>query len=262
MYDMQRGTSIDTSTDTITRTDFGDIIYPESDGLPMADNTRQFQWILTLYSGLASWYRHDENVFVAGNLFWYPVHGDPRIRTAPDVMLAFGRPKGHRSSYKQWEESGIAPQIVVEILSPGNSAMEMMNKLEWYERYGVEEYYLFDPDSVSFKAWQREGQYLRLIQDANVKSRRMSITFSIVDDSLEVIFPNGATLEGLLEVYDRAEAEKYRADEERERADEERERAKAAKLQAEAEKERAEAEKERADKLAAKLRALGIDPEA
>jgi Uma2 family endonuclease len=223
MYDMQRETSID----TITRTDFGEIIYPESDGLPMADNTRQFRWILTLYSGLASWYRHDENVFVAGNLFWYPVEGNPRIRTAPDVMLAFGRSKGDRSSYKQWEEGNIAPQIVVEILSPGNSAMEMMNKLEWYERYGVEEYYVFDPDSASFKAWQREGQYLRLMQGESVKSRRMDITFSVVDGALEAVFPNGTTLEGLLEVYDRAEAEK-----------------------------------ERAEKLTAQLRALGIDPEA
>ena len=28
------------------------ILYPDSDGKPMADNTKQFQWIVTLEGGL------------------------------------------------------------------------------------------------------------------------------------------------------------------------------------------------------------------
>ncbi len=66
----------------------------------------------------------DPEVFVAGNLLWYAVEGEPTIRTAPDVMVAFGRPKGRRGSYKQWEEANIAPQVVFEILSPGNRPEE------------------------------------------------------------------------------------------------------------------------------------------
>jgi Uma2 family endonuclease len=61
------------------------------------------------------------DVFVAGDLLWYPV--PDRRETgpiAPDVLVAFGRPKGRRGSYRQWEENGIAPQVVFEVLSPSN----------------------------------------------------------------------------------------------------------------------------------------------
>ena len=96
------------------------VIYPDSDGQPMADNTLQFRWIVTIKEGLAHLFMDRPDVFVAGDLLWYPVEGDPKTRIAPDAMVAFGRPKGDRGSYKQWEEGGIAPQVVFEVLSPGN----------------------------------------------------------------------------------------------------------------------------------------------
>src|SRR6185437_6088363 len=96
------------------------VVYPDTDGEPMAENTLQFEWIVTIKEGLERAFRDDPNVFVAGDLFWYPVEGNNTKRMAPDVLVAVGRPKGHRSSYMQWLEGGIAPQVVFEILSPGN----------------------------------------------------------------------------------------------------------------------------------------------
>ena len=116
------------------------IEYPESDGLPMADNTLQFRWISTIMWGLDALFLHDANVFVAGNLLWYPVKGEPTIRIGPDVLVALGRPRGERRSYKQWEEGNLAPQVVFEVLSPGNRPGAMGEKLQFYELYGVEEY--------------------------------------------------------------------------------------------------------------------------
>ena len=75
--------------------------YPESDGKPMADNTVQFRWIVKLQGGLDVLFRDDLKVFVAGDLLWYPVEGNNKLRMAPDVMVAFGRPKGDRGSYRQ-----------------------------------------------------------------------------------------------------------------------------------------------------------------
>src|SRR5437868_15431503 len=89
-----------------------DLEYPDSDGQPLSDNTLQFQWIVTIQGNLDALYRDDQNVFVAGDLLWYAVAGQPTIRTAPDALVAFGRPKGYRGSYKQWQEGGIAPQVV------------------------------------------------------------------------------------------------------------------------------------------------------
>ena len=76
----------------------------------MSDNTLQFRWIVTIEGGLDALFIDDPNVFVAGDLLWYPVEGKPTIRSAPDAMVVFGRPKGDRGSYKQWEEGGIAPR--------------------------------------------------------------------------------------------------------------------------------------------------------
>src|SRR3954466_14530691 len=86
------------------------IIYPEDDGQPMAENTLQFQWIVTIKEGLERAFRNRADVFVAGDLLWYPTEGVPQTRQAPDAMVVFGRPKGYRGSYRQWDEGGIAPQ--------------------------------------------------------------------------------------------------------------------------------------------------------
>jgi Uma2 family endonuclease len=43
-----------------------------------------------------------------------------------------------------------APDIVVEILSPGNNAKEMRNKYEVYEQSGVKEYWIVSPQNETF----------------------------------------------------------------------------------------------------------------
>jgi len=60
----------------------------------------------------------------------------------------------------------------------------------------------------------------------------------------------------------RAESEMQRAESEKQRAELEQQRAESEKQRAETAQQRAESEKQRAERLAAQLRALGIDPEA
>ncbi len=105
-----------------------DVVYPESDGKPMADNTLQWQWRAMIVEEPREQYA-GQAVLVAGDLLWYPSEGEPRIHAAPDAMVAFGRPDGHRSSYLQWKEADIAPQVVFEVLSPSNSDEELDDKL-------------------------------------------------------------------------------------------------------------------------------------
>jgi len=189
------------------------IVYPESDGKPMADNTKQFRWIVTLEGGFEALFRDREDVFVAGDLFWYSVEGRPDIRMAPDVMIVFGRPKGDRPSYKQWEEENIAPQVVFEVLSPSNSLLEMAKKLEFYDRYGVEEYYLYDPETGDFTGWIRgEDGRLRVIDEIQGwVSPRLGVRFEIEDGELRVIRPDGQRFMTYLELQQQAEHERQRA---------------------------------------------------
>lgn len=117
-----------------------DVTYPESDGKPMADNTLQWDWVVRIVSELREQFAGLQ-VFVAGDLFWYPVRGNNRIVAAPDALVAFGRSPGYRGSYRQWEEEDVAPQVAFEVLSPGNTEKEMQGKFVFYEKYGVEECY-------------------------------------------------------------------------------------------------------------------------
>jgi Uma2 family endonuclease len=224
------------------------IEYPESDGQPIAENTLQFEWIVTLKGGLDALFRDDPNVFVAADLPWYPVEGKPTLRTAPDAMVVFGRPKGHRGSYMQWVEGGIAPQVVFEVLSPGNRAGEMERKIRFYDRYKVEEYYIYDPDRGDLVGWQRIGDALEEISEmAGFVSPRLKVRFEPGEgpNNLKIIGPDGRPFATYLELVAQREAAQHEVEVERHRA--------------EAERQRAEAEHRRAEHLAARLRELGIE---
>jgi Uma2 family endonuclease len=232
-----------------------EIIYPDSDGQPMSDNTKQFRWIVTIKENLEILFANVDNVFVAGDLLWYPVEGNNKIRQAPDAMVVFGRPKGDRGSYKQWEEDNIAPQVVFEILSPGNRARKMTQKAIFYQAYGVEEYYIYDPEDIELTGLIRSGNFLEPVDEMNGwTSPRLGIRFELKQDTLEIYRPDGQKFLTSVELDQLREQERQRAEEERQRAEEERQRADNAIAQLEQEQQRYQA-------LLERLRDRGIDPE-
>jgi len=225
------------------------LLYPDSDGKPVADNTLQFQWIQMLQGNLDGLYRHNPEVFVTGDLLWYAQEGDPAVCVAPDVFVAFGRPKGYRGSYRQRQEGGVAPQVVFEVLSPSNTEDEMDQKLQFYDEHGVEEYYLYDPEAVQLSGWLRRGRRLRPVARTHGwVSPRLGIRFDLSGGELTIYRPDGGRFLTFTELMEQQELAVRRAEEER--------------LQREsAEKAAAEAKQQR-DRLAAKLRELGVDPDA
>lgn len=225
-----------------------EIVYPESDGKPMAENTIQYRWLTRIKGGLEARFKQDPRVFVAGDLFWYPVKGQSRIANAPDVLVAFGRPKGDRGSYKQWEEDGIAPQVVFEIWSPGNTEEEKDAKFAFYDYFGVEEYYTCQPEKGVMAGWIRRGEELEPIAEMGEwESPRLGVKFRRVEGDWNLYHPDGEPFE---------DHEDLQIDRKAQRAAKE-------EAQREAEAERIAKEAERAAKEAAwaKLRELGIDPE-
>jgi len=121
-------------------------LYPEDDGIPLSEGTLHFEWIERMYSNIRSIFCERPDVFVACDLLWYHEEGNPNARQAPDTMVVFGRPKGHRRTYLQWQEGNIAPQVVIEIRAPSNDEQYMANKLRDYDAWGVLEYFAYDPE--------------------------------------------------------------------------------------------------------------------
>jgi Uma2 family endonuclease len=197
-----------------------DIIYPDSDGQPMADNTKQFELIVLIKKNLDLLFANDPNVFVAGDLLWYPVEGNNKTRIAPDTMVVFGRPKGDRGSYQQWREDNIPPQVVFEILSPGNTVIEMVKKSKLYERYGVEEYYLYDPERSELTGWLRSGSELEEIEEIRGwTSPRLGIRFDLSDGELVIYRPDGERFATYFELAQQKEQAQQLAEQERQRAE-------------------------------------------
>jgi hypothetical protein len=110
----------------------------------------------------------------------------------------------------------------------------MTRKLRFYERYGVQEYYMYDPDHGQLSGWQRQGRRLeKIAQMDGWVSPLLGIRFTLVLGELELYRPDGKRFATYLELVEQA---------------------------AQAQQQAAQAQ-QRADAMAARLRALGIDPE-
>lgn len=218
------------------------VLYPDSDGNPIAKNTIQYQHIIAIQVGLDAMFANNPDVYVAADLLWYPVEGRPDVKNTLDVMVAYGRPKGDRGPYRQWEEDGVAPQVVFKITSPAATAAEMLSKRMFYDCYGVAEYYEYDPEIGMLDVWTRQNSALRnAFFTDEWRSPLLGVTLKVeTNGELSVYRPNGERFLRPVEI---------------------RALANIAEAWAERERNRADRERERAERLAAKLRELGIDPE-
>ncbi|MCS7310343.1 MAG: Uma2 family endonuclease, partial [Armatimonadetes bacterium] len=146
----------------------------------------------------------------------------------------FGRPKGHRGSYKQWEEGGIPPQVVFDVLSSGNRPSELIEKFLFYEQHGVEEYYLYDPDRGILEGWLRtEGGFSAMKEMQGWVSPRLGVRFTLEGVELVLYRPDGERFVPYVELRRRWEQAQREVEQERQRA----------------------------ERLAQRLRELGADPE-
>jgi hypothetical protein len=124
----------------------------------------------------------------------------------------------------------------------------MTKKLQFYERYGVEEYYIYDPDRIDLVGLERSGDKLEVIEEINGwVSPRLGIRFELKPDTLEIFSPSGQRFLTPVELDQLRQQECQRADQERQRADE-------ALAQLEQEQQRYQA-------LLEQLRSRGIHPE-
>ncbi|MFM7221101.1 MAG: hypothetical protein ACKO21_13000 [Nodosilinea sp.] len=103
-----------------------------------------------------------------------------------------------------------------------------MRQFLWRVIYGVEEYYIYDPDTNELTGLERrEGTLTPIEEMAGWLSPRSGVRFELGSSTLNLYDGQGQLFLSPVEL-----------------------------------RQRAEQEKARADRLAAKLKALGVDPEA
>jgi Uma2 family endonuclease len=126
-----------------------EIDYPASDGEPMAESGIHVQAILQLFVSFEDHLPATD--FIAADMYWYWEKDHPESRVAPDLMVVKGVGRAERRSFFTWREGGAIPCIVFEMASEHTWREDLWEKRPKYERLGVREYILFDP----------EGEYLR-----------------------------------------------------------------------------------------------------
>jgi hypothetical protein len=92
----------------------------------------------------------------------------------------------------------------------------MINKSLFYQRYGVEEYYIYDPDTIELSGFILVEDAFTVVEDINGwVSPRLGIRFQITLDNLEIYYPDGRKFLTSLELNQVAEQEYQRAEQER-----------------------------------------------
>jgi len=156
------------SMSTVNPPALDDVIYPDSDGEPMAENFLQSIVIRMLVYGFERLFAGRTDMIVGGDFFWYPVQGEPKVVVAADAMVIVGVevPLDIRTvgSYRQWQQGG-HPALAVEVLSPSNTYSEMTRKRLFYEQHGVDEYWVFEPRDGTLEVWARDAG--RLVEVRN-----------------------------------------------------------------------------------------------
>ncbi len=151
--------------------------------------------------------RHQQvSINLSGLFFSYFRHQDCRLFAAPFDVRLHNRKKSLKADkdiftvvqpdlcvvcdsvkLKDNQSCNGAPDLVVEILSPGNTKREMKDKFELYEEAGVQEYWLVHPldESVQIYVLNEAEQYIGLQPATEVAQ---SVIFSGLSVDLAEVF--------------------------------------------------------------------------
>ena len=119
--------------------------YPDSDGHFLPENPLQAHAVMNVRFALQHHFDQVDNVVLEGDMFLYYEEGNPDASIAPDVYVVLDHDLGDRLVYKLWEE-GKPPDFALEVISPSSELRNAKKKRALYEKLGIGEYFLFQPD--------------------------------------------------------------------------------------------------------------------
>ena len=209
-----------------------DVIFPSgnlySNELPLETDLHRLQ--MTLLIQCLEWLWQTRNDFYAsGNI---TIYYSPRQRKSedfrgPDFFVVLGTERKARKSWVVWEEDGKYPNVIVELLSNSTSSTDKGLKKQIYQDiFRTPDYFWFDPHSLEFAGFLLVGGSYQAIEpnpQGWLWSQQLELYLGIYQDNLRFFTSEGQLVATPEEV--------------------------------------AQQEKEKSDRLAAKLRELGIDPD-
>ena len=208
--------------DRQTRSRTRGIVYPTSDGKPMAETDKHRDLATYAIEALKLHFADRPDVYIAGNNFLYYQEGSPKICVSPDLYVVFGVPMRQRDCYMAWNEGGKLPDVVLEFTSRKTRREDTHRKRPQYEQeLRVPEYFLFDPTgdylSPRLQGYRLDGaRYVPLeVVDGRLYSQRLQLDLVQQGEWLRLFDPaRGEWLLTYQEQAHRAEQEALRAEQE------------------------------------------------
>nr|WP_026104437.1 Uma2 family endonuclease [Anabaena sp. PCC 7108] len=211
---------------------FQDVMFPTgdlySDERPLESDSHLRQIIL-LIQCLELWWRNRNDFYVSGNsTIHYSLHQHKSEDfRSPDFFVVRDTERKPRKSWVVWQEYGRYPHIIIELISDLTASVDKGLKKQIYQDiFRTPEYFWFDPNNLEFAGFILVGGTYQPIENNSqgwLWSQQLSLYLGIHENKLRYF-----TAEGLIILTP---------------------------------EEFAEQEKQKSERLAAKLRELGIDPD-
>ncbi|WP_017328358.1 Uma2 family endonuclease [Synechococcus sp. PCC 7336] len=240
-----------------------------SDEPPMESDAHLRQMLL-LISCLDWLWQDRDDYFASGNLTIYfsPKQIKSRDFRGPDFFVVLGTERRSRKSWVVWEEEGKYPNAIVEILSESTAQVDRGTKKQLYQdTFRTPEYFWFDPNTLEFAGFLLIGGTYEPIsanEAGYLWSRQLDLYLGIHESQLRFFTPDEQLVPTPLEAAQQAQQEAQQIQQEAQQAQQEAQQAQQEAQQAQREAQQAQREvqqaQQRTDRLAAKLRELGLDP--
>ncbi|MGD1897256.1 MAG: Uma2 family endonuclease [Phormidesmis sp.] len=223
------------------------VVFPPGDlysDEPQLETYLHLQQMVLLLNCLDWLWKDRTDYFSAGNL---TVYYSPRQRKSedfrgPDFFVVLDTEKRPRKSWVVWEEDGKYPNIIIELLSTSTAKTDRGLKKQLYQdSFRTPDYFWFDPDSLEFEGFHLvDGTYEALVPnpEGHLWSQQLGLYLGVYEQALRFFTPDGALVPSTNEL------------------------AASAQQQVKSVQQQVELERQQKEKLAAKLRELGVDPNA
>ncbi|MDB9525775.1 Uma2 family endonuclease [Oscillatoria sp. CS-180] len=224
---------------------------------PTLETDLHLRQMLLLITSL-EWLWQDRNDFFAtGNLTIYfsPKQIKNQDFRGPDFFVVLDTERRSRKSWVVWEEDGKYPNVIIEVLSDSTAKADRTTKKQIYQdTFRTPEYFWIDPDTLEFAGFVlMAGEYQPIAPNdaGQLWSRQLDLYLGIRESKLRLFTPDGELVPTPTEAAKIAQQE----------TEEVQQQAEQAQQQAEQAQQQAEQAQEKANRLAARLRELGVDPD-
>ena len=189
------------------------LVYPESDGKPMAETPKHQQVMIDCMDIMRRHFREVPDVYIGGNMLLYYEEGNPRKSISPDVFMVRGVSKKELRVYKTWEQPPTL-DFVLEVASSSTFEKDFTVKKEIYAKIlCVKEYYIYDPYHeiepafIGFRLVGADYEEIGFVE-GRLRSEVLGLELGEYDGVLRLYNPvTGTWLETSRERADKAEAE-------------------------------------------------------